>query len=195
VRSLSPSAAAAATVVLALALSGCASADKQPAASTPAAAAATGSAHPAAADAVPARPIGSGLWQAMRIDAEESAPTALYIYDGAAFTKLKAPAKASFDLKVLLTDRHSGVPIPYATVLAKITRKGRTVFRGREEPTLPGSGISDYESNVSLPAAGTYTLALTVRSPLAGRHLEYSRIWPYGASHRLVLSFRYPPAA
>jgi hypothetical protein len=147
-------------LVLVLVLNGCASADKSVPSST------------VALRSPVTRSIGTGFWQDMRIQVHESPPTALYISDG---SKIMPNRRTSFDLKVRLTDRVEGTDITNSRVSAAITRDGRAVFEGTEEPTLTETG-PDYENDVSLPGPETYRSFSMSDGGTAGVRLDGPRL-------------------
>jgi hypothetical protein len=132
-------------------------------------------------------------WQEMKIEAGTAAPTTFYVPSGIGDQTVvhRPPKHASFQLTVDLTDQRSGVPLPYATVRAKITdAAGAVVYDAEQWPMLSPTAGSYYGDNVALPRPGRYTLALTVTPPVGARHIEYAHVWT--RPHVVVEHFTWP---
>ena len=104
-------------------------------------------------------------------------PVPFYVYNGSSFTEVKPTAKTSFHLMVMLSDRHTGVALPYATVWAVISRNGKTVYNERQWDMLSEYMGPHYGNDVDLPGPGTYELKLLISAPVAALHLEYAKMW------------------
>jgi hypothetical protein len=136
---------------------------------------------------LPTRTIATGLWKDMSIVAQERTPVPFYVDNGTKFTEVKPTKKSSFHLMVMLSDRHTGVAIPYANVWAEITKNGKTVFNERQWPMLSEYMGPHYGNDVSLPGPGTYHLTLLVSAPEAAMHVEYAHMW--SGTHKVTSTF------
>jgi len=140
---------------------------------------------------VPTQPLGSAIWQGMKISAEATTPLPFVIYNGTSEQMVKAGPKASFHLMVMLSDAQTGVAIPYATVWATISRKGKIYYDARQWPMISRYMGPHYGNDVSVPGAGTYQLNLLVSPPVSARHVEYQNVWLQ--PHRVNMTFRWTP--
>jgi len=140
---------------------------------------------------VPTQPLGSADWQGMKISAEATTPLPFVIYNGTSEQMVKAGPKASFHLMVMLSDAQTGVAIPYATVWATISRKGKIYYDARQWPMISRYMGPHYGNDVSVPGAGTYQLSLLVSPPVSARHVEYENVWLH--PHRVNLTFHWTP--
>jgi Fe2+ transport protein len=141
--------------------------------------------------AVPTQLLGSTTWQGMKISAEATTPLPFVIYNGTSEQMVKAGPKASFHLMVMLSDAQTGVAIPYASVWATISQKGKTYYDARQWPMISRYMGPHYGNDVSVPRAGTYQLSLLVSPPVSARHLEYQNVWLH--PHRANLTFHWTP--
>jgi hypothetical protein len=220
------SAALAAAAALTLAVTGCASANKESASgdssmpsSMPMASSNTGSGSAGGVSAsnssvsgmsmssgtttvlnaqgvptpVPVRTIGSGDWKDMKITAQEMTPVPFYVYNGSSFSEIKPTKQTSFHLMVMLTDKRTGVDIPYATVWATFYKKQKMVYTDKQYPMLAEYMGPHYGNDVSLPGAGTYEMKLLVSAPEAALHTEYNKMWV--GDHTLTTNFTWAPPA
>jgi uncharacterized protein involved in high-affinity Fe2+ transport len=154
--------------------------------------AAAGSTASAAVKPVPMQVLGTALWQGMKITAQAMTPVPFVVYDGTSERTVK-PGDASMHLMVMLNDADTGVPIPYASVWATITKAGRVVFDERQWPMISRYMGPHYGDDVSLPGAGTYRLSLLVSPPVSARHVEYQGVWL--KPHRVDFTFSWKPAS
>jgi hypothetical protein len=210
-----------AAVLIATALAGCASADKnQPTTTAPkqssgAGVSVSGSSAGAmagmnmagssdVATEVPSvngiKPVASQVlatsdWQGMQIQARTMTPTSFVVVDGNGHEQMfKATKSMSFHLMIMLNDAHTKEPIAYATVWATILNsKGATVFTERQWPMNSAYMGPHYGNNVTLPGAGRYTLKLLISPPVQGRHLEYAHVWL--KQHEVVEHFTWKPTS
>jgi hypothetical protein len=136
---------------------------------------------------VPIRTIGTGSWKDMAIRAQEMTPVPFYIYTGQGFREIKPTKQTSFHLMVMLTDRHTGVAIPYATVWAVVSRDGKRIFNERQWDMLSEYMGPHYGNDVTLPGPGTYQLKLFVSAPVAALHSEYDNMW--SGEHTVTSTF------
>lgn len=136
---------------------------------------------------VPIKTIGSGLWKDMKIVADETTPVPFYVDNGTSFSEVKPTRKSSFHLMVMLSDRHTGVAIPYAKVWAEIFRNHKLVFNEPQWPMLSEYMGPHYGNDVALPGPGTYTLTLLVSAPEAAMHVEYAHMW--SGTHEFTSTF------
>jgi Fe2+ transport protein len=144
-------------------------------------------------NAMPIVQLGQATWQGMRIIARSMAPAPFVVVTGTS-ERMVRPTKAdSIHLMVMLTDAHTGVPIPYATVWATIRRDGHIVYDQRQWPMLSRYMGVHYGNNVALPGAGSYQLTLLVGPPQSARHLEYAHVWLH--PHRVQMTFHWKPGA
>jgi Fe2+ transport protein len=141
---------------------------------------------------IPTQVLASTAWEGMKITAEAMTAVPFVVYDGTKATEIKPGPKTSFHLMVMLNDAHTGVPIPYATVWATISRGGRIYYDDRQWPMLSAYMGPHYGNNVSVPGAGTYDLSLLISPPVSARHIEYAHVWL--KPHRVNLTFRWKPS-
>ena len=141
--------------------------------------------------AVPTQLLGSATWQGMKISAEATTPLPFVIYNGTSEQMVKARPKASFHLMVMLSDAQTRVAIPYATVWATISQKGKIYYDARQWPMISRYMGPHYGNDVSVPGAGTYHLSLLVSPPVSARHVEYQNVWLH--PHKVNLTFHWTP--
>jgi len=215
--SMSRSAARLATILaVALAVGGCAKADKSGSSSPPTTATATtagmkmGQNSSASSGAgmqmggsagagmsvdgikpVPTQTLASATWEGMKITARAMTAVPFVIYNGTREKTVKPGPHASFHLMVYLDDAHTGVPIPYATVWATISRNGHIYYDNRQWPMIAEYMGPHYGNDVSVPGAGTYQLSLLISPPVSARHLEYQHVWT--KPHRVSFQFNWNP--
>ena len=139
---------------------------------------------------VPTQTLASADWQGMKIIARATTPVPFVIFDGTSERTVK-PGKASFHLMVMLNDAHSGVPLPYASVWATITKAGKVVYDERQWPMISEYMGPHYGNDVRLPGAGDYRLSLLVSPPVSARHVEYEHVWL--SPHRVISTFHWQP--
>lgn len=201
-------------LVAAMALAGCASADKTNSATTSAAASSgssqgrstassgmagmnmgTGTSTSASSVSaggikpVPIQILGSALWQGMKITAEVTTPVPFVVYNGTSEQMVKPTPKTSFHLMIMLSDAQTNVAIPYASVWATITHNGKIDFDERQWPMISRYMGPHYGNDVSLPGAGEYKLSLLVSPPVSARHVEYENVWLH--PHRVNFAFHW----
>jgi len=142
---------------------------------------------------VAVRALSTSYWQGMKIEAMTTTPTTFLIYDGdGRYSEVKANRHESFHLMVMLSDEHTGVLIPYASVWATIrTAAGRVVYNDQQWPMISAYMGSHYGNNVALPGPGRYTLKLLITPPAVARHLEYALVWH--KEHTVTESFTWKP--
>jgi hypothetical protein len=136
-------------------------------------------------------PLGQTNWDGMTIAARTSAPATFILLNGTAQQMVRPNSKSSFHLMVLLSDEYTQVAIPYSSIWATITRKGKVVFDERLWPMISRYMGPHYGNNVALPGSGVYQLTLLVSPPEAARHLEYNDLWLQ--PHRVSFEFRWIP--
>jgi Fe2+ transport protein len=136
-------------------------------------------------------PLGAADWEGMSIQAQTSAPASFELFNGTSQQLVKPTSKTSFHLMVLLSDKSTGMAIPYSSVWATVKKGGEIVFDERLWPMISRYMGPHYGNNVSLPNAGVYHLTLLVSPPAAARHLEYKGLWLQ--PHRVNLTFRWEP--
>jgi Fe2+ transport protein len=141
--------------------------------------------------AVPTQPLGSAIWQGMKISAEATTPLPFVIYNGTSEQTVKPGPNASFHLMVMLSDAQTGVAIPYASVWATISQKGEIDYDARQWPMISRYMGPHYGNDVSVPGTGTYQLSLLVSPPVSARHVEYQNVWL--RPHRVNLTFHWTP--
>lgn len=139
--------------------------------------------------AVPIQKLGVATWQGMEILAQASTPLPFVVYDGTAVKTVKPGKHASMHLMVMLSDQHTGVPIPYSSVWATIRKGSKIVYDERQWPMLSAYMGPHYGGDVTLPGNGTYTLSLLISPPVAARHMEYSKVWL--KPHRVSMTFHW----
>ncbi len=140
---------------------------------------------------VPTQMLASTTWQGLRIVAQAMTAAPFVIYNGTSEQMVKPGPKTSFHLMVMLNDAHTGVPIPYATVWATISKDGKVVYDERQWPMISAFMGPHYGNDVSVPGAGAYQLSLLVSPPVSARHLEYQNVWL--TPHRVNLTFHWTP--
>jgi uncharacterized protein involved in high-affinity Fe2+ transport len=138
---------------------------------------------------VPIQPIGSALWQGMKIRARLSTPLPFVVFEGTTARMVKPAKKDDVHLMVMLNDAQTGAAIPYGTVWATVRRAGKIVFDERLWPMISRTMGTHFGNNVALPGTGTYTLSLLIGPPQAARHIEYAKIWL--KPHRVRLTFHW----
>ena len=136
-------------------------------------------------------PLGDATWEGMSIQARTSAPASFELFNGTSQQLVQPTRKTSFHLMILLSDKATGVAIPYSSVWATVKKGDRIVFDERLWPMISRYMGPHYGNNVSLPGAGLYTVTLLVSPPVAARHHEYKNAWL--KPHRVTMSFRWVP--
>jgi hypothetical protein len=140
---------------------------------------------------IPTQTLSTADWQHMKITARAMTAVPFVIFNGTRERTVPIPKHVSFHLMVTLNDARSGVPIPYASVWATITKDNRVVYDQRQWPMLSEYLGPHYGANVALPGAGRYSISLLVSPPVAARHIEYKNIWL--KPHRVTASFNWSP--
>jgi hypothetical protein len=140
---------------------------------------------------VPTQTLGTAEWEHMKILATAMTPVPFVVFNGTEEQTLTPPTGSSFHLMVNLDDARTGVPIPYATVWARISRGGKLVYNERQYPMISEYMGPHYGDNVVLPGAGRYQLNVLVTPPIAARHIEYKRIWL--KPHTVNMTFDWTP--
>jgi len=143
--------------------------------------------------AIPMRQLAATTWQGMKIIARETTAAPFVIFDGTRERMVKPGPKTSFHLMVMLSDAHTGVAIPYATVWATIKKAGKVVYDERQWPMISAFMGPHYGNDVSLPGAGSYQLSLLISPPVSARHLEYQNVWL--KPHRVNLTINWRPTS
>jgi uncharacterized protein involved in high-affinity Fe2+ transport len=142
---------------------------------------------------VPTQILGTADWQGMKITAQAMTAVPFVIYNGTTEQMVKPTSKTSFHLMVMLNDAQTGVAIPYASVWATITQKGKIDFDERQWPMISRYMGPHYGNDVSLPGAGDYQLSLLVSPPVSARHVEYENVWLH--PHRVNFTFHWSPTS
>jgi uncharacterized protein involved in high-affinity Fe2+ transport len=181
----------------ALALAGCASADKNTTTATKntAGMGMSGMGGSSAAPSVNGikpvaiRTLATAYWQDMEIQAQTMTPTPFVVVDGSSEIMHRPPKGASFHLMVMLTSRTPPhYQIPYASVWATVlNRAGKQVWSAQQWPMISEYMGTHYGDNVPHLASGRYTLKLLISPPQEGRHLEYAHMWQH--QHTVVTHF------
>jgi len=141
---------------------------------------------------VPTQTLGTATWQGMEILAQATTPLPFVVFDGTTMRTVEPPKHASMHLMVMLSDQHTGMPLPYASVWATIRKAGKIVYDERQWPMLSRYMGPHYGNDATLPGKGTYTLSLLVSPPVAARHMEYSKVWL--KPHRVTMTFHWSGA-
>lgn len=133
---------------------------------------------------VPTQVLATAKWQGMAISAEAMTAVPFLVFNGTQEQEVKPSRKTTFHLMVMLSDAHTHMPIPYASVWATIKKGSKLVYDERLWPMISRYMGPHYGNNVSLPGAGDYSLSLLVSPPVSARHVEYQGIWlkPHRAS-------------
>ena len=138
---------------------------------------------------VPSQPLAAAQWEGMSIQARAMTPVPYVTFNGTKEQVIKPPVGTSFHMMIMLSDVHTGVAIPYASVWATIREAGKLVYDEQMLPMLSAFMGPHYGNNVSLPGAGTYQLTLLVSPPIVARHVEYQNVWL--KPHRVTVSFHW----
>jgi uncharacterized protein involved in high-affinity Fe2+ transport len=142
---------------------------------------------------VPIQTLATATWQGMEILAQASTPLPFVVYDGTSERLVKPTRNDSMHLMVMLTDQHTGVPIPYASVWATIrTAAGKIVYDARQWPMIARYMGPHYGNDVALPGAGRYSLTLLISPPVAARPRSLGHVWLH--AHKVTLHFAWKPA-
>lgn len=136
-------------------------------------------------------PLGTATWEGMRIAARTSAPAMFELFNGTTQQLVSPTRRSSFHLMAILSDKATGVAIPYSSVWATIKKGGKVVFDERLWPMVSRYMGPHFGNNVSLPSAGVYQLTLLVSPPVAARHMEYKGLWL--KPHKVTMNFRWVP--
>ncbi len=138
---------------------------------------------------VPIQTLASASWQGMKIQAQTMTPIRFVVFNGAKEKMVYPPKNASFHLMIMLTDAHTGEPIPYSSsVWATITNsKGQTVFDSTQWPMISAYMGPHYGDDVPHLASGRYKLSVLVGPPQSARASEYQGVWL--KPHDLTVSF------
>jgi hypothetical protein len=142
---------------------------------------------------VPTQVLATAYWQGMKITAQAMTAVPFIVYNGTSSEEVKPTKKTSFHLMVMLNDAHTGVPIPYASVWATISKDGKVVSDERQWPMISAFMGPHYGNDVSVPGAGSYQLSLLVSPPVSARHMEYAHVWLQ--PHRVNVSFHWKPVS
>jgi hypothetical protein len=197
-----------AAALIATALAGCASADKNQPSTTAeqtgtSAMAGMNMATTGVGTEVPSvngikpvaiRTLATSDWQDMEIQAQTMTPVPFVVFSGTGKEQLiKPPKGSSFHLMIMLTDRHTHFQIPYAGVWATILNNaGKQIWSERQWPMISEYMGSHYGNNAPHLAPGRYTLKLQISPPVSARHLEYAHIWQ--KPHEVVQHFSWTPS-
>lgn len=141
---------------------------------------------------VPTQNLGTATWQGMEILAQATTPLPFVVFDGTTMKTVKPPKHASMHLMVMLSDQHTGMPLPYASVWATIRKAGKIVYDERQWPMLSRYMGPHYGGDVALPGKGSYRLTLLISPPVAARHMEYDKVWL--KPHRVTIPFNWTGA-
>jgi Fe2+ transport protein len=142
---------------------------------------------------VPTQTLATADWQGMKIVARATTAVPFVIFNGTSERMIKPGPKSSFHLMVMLNDAHTGVPLPYASVWATISKAGKVVYDERQWPMISEYMGPHYGNDVSLPGAGNYQLKLLVSPPVSARHVEYQHVWLN--PHRITATFHWRPVS
>ncbi len=189
--------------LVATALAGCASADKDKTTTKRQSSTMAGMNMSGSSTAAPAvngikpvaiRTLATAYWQDMEIQAQTMTPVSFVVFSGDGKERtFKPPKNAAFHLMIMLTDRHTHFQIPYAGVWATIENSaGKVVYNDQQWPMISEYMGTHYGNNVPHLAAGSYTLKLLISPPASARHLEYAHIWQ--KQHTVVTHFSWKPA-
>jgi uncharacterized protein involved in high-affinity Fe2+ transport len=113
------------------------------------------------------------------------------LFNGTTQQLVSPTRRSSFHLMAILSDKATGVAIPYSSVWATIKKGGKVVFDERLWPMVSRYMGPHFGNNVSLPSAGVYQLTLLVSPPVAARHMEYKGLWL--KPHKVTMNFRWVP--
>jgi hypothetical protein len=135
--------------------------------------------------------LATAYWQGMKIQARTATPTEFVVFNGKHEQTVKPTKSTSFHLMIMLSDEHTGVAIPYASVWATILKAGKDVYDEQQWPMLSAYMGPHYGNNVSLPGPGHYELKLLISPPVSARHMEYAHVWQ--RQHTVIESFDWKP--
>jgi uncharacterized protein involved in high-affinity Fe2+ transport len=177
-----------ATLTAGLLLAGCASADKPTSSSSSSGMAGMnmgGSGSTVAVPEVngikpvPTQTLATSYWQGMEIQAQTRTPVRFIVFNGTQEQMVYPPKDASFHLMIMLSDQHTGEPMPYASsVWATITNsKGKVVYDGEQWPMISAYMGPHYGDNVAQLASGRYKLSVLISPPNSARGSEYKNVW------------------
>jgi len=138
---------------------------------------------------VPMQTLGTATWQGMKIAARASTPVPFVVFTGTSMRTVKPSMDASMHLMVMLTDVHTAVAIPYASVWATIKQNGKVVYDARQWPMISRTMGPHYGNDVTLPGKGNYQLSLLISPPQSARHMEYANVWL--KPHRVAMTFNW----
>ncbi len=140
---------------------------------------------------VPIQTLASTVWQGMRIQAQTMTPIRFVVFNGTREQMVHPPPHASFHLMIMLTDAHTGEPIPYSSsVWATITNSsGKTVFDSTQWPMISAYMGPHYGDDVPHLASGDYRLNVLISPPTATRTGEYRNVWL--KPHTVTMRFRW----
>jgi hypothetical protein len=138
---------------------------------------------------MPIRRLGTATWQGMKIEVRSMAPATFVVFTGTSERTVKPLKKDTMHLMVLLTDKMTNMPIPYAAVWATISKAGKIVYDERQWPMISRYMGVHYGNNVSLAGAGSYKLSVLIGPPQSARHLEYAKVWL--KPHRVNFTFHW----
>jgi hypothetical protein len=138
---------------------------------------------------VPIQPLGTAVWQGMKIQARLSTALPFVVFEGTSSRTVKPTKKQNAHLMVMLSDATTGMTIPYASVWATIRKNGKVVYDERQWPMISRYMGAHYGNDVALPGSGTYKLTLVIGPPQAARHMEYAKVWL--KPHRVTLTFHW----
>lgn len=122
--------------------------------------------------------LGATTWEGMRISLASAAPTTFTLFQGDEVREVTPQPADSVHLMVVLADEETSERIPYAAVWVTVRDADENiVFDERMWPMISRAMGTHYGSNVPLPAAGTYAVAVQIGPPQAARHPEYADRW------------------
>jgi uncharacterized protein involved in high-affinity Fe2+ transport len=138
---------------------------------------------------VPIQPLGTRMWQGMKIQARLTTALPFVVFQGTSSRMVKPTKKDDAHLMVMLSDAQTGMAIPYGTVWATIRKNGKVVYDQRQWPMISRAMGTHFGNDISLPGSGTYKLTLLIGPPQAARHMEYAHVWL--KPHRVTMTFHW----
>jgi uncharacterized protein involved in high-affinity Fe2+ transport len=135
--------------------------------------------------------LATRYWQGMEIQAQTRTPVRFIQFAGNQAQVVNPPKGASFHLMVMLSDAHTGEPMPYSgSVWATITNSaGHRVYDAQQWPMISAYMGPHYGDNVSRLASGRYQLTILIGTPISARTREYKNVWL--KPHTVTMSFRW----
>jgi hypothetical protein len=138
---------------------------------------------------MPIQPLGQAVWQGMKIQARLTGPLPFVVFTGTSSRTVKPTTRDNAHLMVMLSDKRTGMAIPYGSVWATIRKGGKVIYDERQWPMISRFMGPHFGNDVAFPGPGTYRLTLLIGPPQAARHSEYAHVWL--KPHRVTMTFHW----